>query len=274
MTTNRPTTFRYKLAAIDLDETLLGPDHQVSERNARAVRSMREAGITCVIASGRMHEATTRYAEQLGLVGPIISYGGAMVRHSGTGEVWQQLAVPAESAAEVVRFCADNGFHLNFYLDDVVWVAERGPWAEFYLRQTGSPMTVVGDLAGFIGKEPTKMILIDTPEKTDELMRYFAERFGPKVALLKTNPEYLEFMNPAASKASALQLVAQRLDIRREETVAFGDGNNDVPMIQWAGLGVAMGSGSPAAIAAADRVAPPFHEDGFGMVVEELLAGR
>jgi hydroxymethylpyrimidine pyrophosphatase-like HAD family hydrolase len=80
-------------------------------------------------------------------------------------------------------------------------------------------------------------------------------------------------MNPDASKGAALALVAARLGIAREEVVAFGDGHNDVPMIAWAGLGVAMGTGKEEARAVAGRIAPPFDEDGFGMVVEQLLAG-
>lgn len=263
--------FPYRLAAIDLDETLLGRDHAISQRNALAVRSMVACGATCVIASGRMHEATTRYAEELDLRGPLISYNGAMVRELSTGELWFHRPVPGPLATDVIDFCARYGHHLNYYLNDRLFVADRGAWAEVYLRQTGSPMEVAGDLKVFAGTEPTKMILIDTVETTDRLLELFRGRFGETLTVMKTNPEYLEFMHPAASKGAALELVAKRLSVRREEVVAFGDGHNDVAMLRWAGLGVAMGTGKEEAISAADRVAPPFDEDGFGMAVEELL---
>ncbi len=266
--------FSYKLAAIDLDETLLGRDHLISARNARAVRAMTELGVLCMVASGRMHEATTRYAEELGLTGPIISYNGAMVKEVATGEVWHHVRVPAEPAAEVIDFCAEHGLHLNFYLNDHLYVSERGEWAEFYLRQTGSPMEAIGDLRSLRGQEPTKMILINNPAKTDELLGRFRAQFGERLYITKTNPEYLEFMNPAASKGAALELVARRLGIEQREVIAFGDGHNDIPMIRWAGLGIAMGTGKQEAMTVADRIAPPFDEDGFGMIVEELLAMR
>src|SRR5690348_11941715 len=141
--------FPYRLAAIDLDDTLLGPDHMISARNASAVRAIASRGVHCVIASGRMHEATTRFAEQLGLDAPIISYNGAMVRRPRTGEVWQHLRAPAKPAAEIVRYCATHGHHLNYYLNDHLYVAQRGAWAEFYMSQTGSPMEVVGELRQF-----------------------------------------------------------------------------------------------------------------------------
>ena len=266
-------SFPYLLAAIDLDDTLLGPDHLISARNAAAVRALANRGVACVIASGRMHEATTRFGEQLGIDAPIISYNGAMVKRPKTGEVWQHLRAPAGPAAEIVRYCSEHRHHLNYYLNDHLYVAERGEWAEFYVRQTGSPMEVVGELRQFAGTEPTKMILINTPETTERLLAHFRRRFGEALYITKTNPQYLEFMNPAASKGTALQLVANRLRIPREQVIAFGDGDNDLPMIEWAGLGVAMGTAKPHVRSAADRIAPPYDEDGLGLFIEEILAG-
>jgi hydroxymethylpyrimidine pyrophosphatase-like HAD family hydrolase len=78
-------------------------------------------------------------------------------------------------------------------------------------------------------------------------------------------------MNPAASTGAALALVANRLGVAREEVIAFGDGNNDLPMIEWAGLGVAMGTARPHILAAADDIAPPYDEDGLGIYIERLL---
>ena len=263
---------RYKLAAIDLDETLLGPDHLISLRNARAVHALTERGVTCVIASGRMHQATTRYADQLNLKSPIISYNGAMVRNHCNGETWLHLRMPTDPAAEIIQFCAHHKRHLNLYLDDHLYVAERTKWAEFYLEQTGSPMEVVGDLTRFCGEQPTKMILIDNPTTTDRLLDYFKYHFGDALYITKTNPQYLEFMNRSASKGVALELVAKRMGTKQSETIAFGDGLNDLPMIKWAGLGVAMGTAKPEVIAVADRTAPPYDEDGLGMFIEEMLA--
>lgn len=263
--------FPYCLAAIDLDDTLLGPDHRISARNARAVRALVERGVACVIASGRMHEATTRFADELGLDAPIISYNGSMVKPPHTGDVWHHIRVPAQPAAEVIRFCAEHGHHLNYYLNDRLYMAARTEWAEFYLRQTGSPVELIGDLTPLAGTEPTKMILIDSPEVTDRLLIRFRAHFGESLYITKTNPQYLEFMNPAASKGAALALVANRLGVAREEVIAFGDGNNDLPMIEWAGLGVAMGTARPHILAAADDIAPPYDEDGLGIYIERLL---
>lgn len=265
---------RYQIAAIDLDETILSFDGRISERNRRAVQALVEAGILPVIASGRMHQATTRFADMLGLRGPIISYNGAMIRVHPDGDTWHHLTVPSEPASAVLRFCVETGYHLNYYLNDHLYVAEKGPWAEFYLHHTGSPMEVVGNLLQFVGTSPTKMILIDTPETADRLYHQFQSEFGRQMYITRTNPEYLEFMHPAANKGSALEKLAARLGVPRSAVLAFGDGSNDLPMIRWAGFSVAMGSAKPAVREAASWVAPPFEEDGFAVAVEGILTGE
>lgn len=264
----------YKLAAIDLDETLLAHDGTISPANQRAIKRLQEAGILPVIASGRMHQATVRFADMLALRGPIISYNGAMIRVHPDNDTWHHVTVPPEPAAAVIRFCREHGHHLNYYLNDHLYVAEWGPWAEFYVRHTGSPMDVVGDLTPYIGTSPTKMILIDTPETVERLYGSLTERFGSEMYITHTNPEYLEFMSLNANKGNALSFLAARLGVPREAVLAFGDGGNDLPMIHWAGFSVAMGSGREAVRQAASWVAPPFEEDGFAVAVEEILAGR
>ncbi len=264
----------YRLAAIDLDETILTFDGRISDRNRRAVHDLDAAGILPVIASGRMHQATTRFADALGLPGPIISYNGAMLRHRATGDIWHHLTVPPEPAAEIVRFCTENRFHLNYYCDDRLYVAARGHWAEFYVRHTGSPMEAIGDLTTLAGTSPTKMILIDTPETADRLFRQMSERYGGTLYITRTNPEYLEFMHPNANKGEALRILAARLGVARDDVLAFGDGSNDAPMMEWAGFSVAMGSAKEAVKRIASWVAPPFEEDGFAEAVEGILSGR
>ena len=264
----------YRLAAIDLDETLVAPDGFVSPRNAEALQNLRQAGVLCVVASGRMHESTLRFAEALDFDGPVISYNGAMIRDRFTGETWRHVTVPSEPAAEIVRFCAENGHHLNYYLDDRLYVAEVGHWARFYQQHTGSRMTPIGDLGKLAGTCPTKMILITTPDEADRLYRVMSDRYAGLLYLARTNPEYLEFMAPGCDKGVALRVLAERLGIPREETLAFGDGGNDLPMMQAAGFSVAMGSGKEAVRNAASWVAPGFENDGFAQAVTAIIEGR
>jgi Cof subfamily protein (haloacid dehalogenase superfamily) len=264
-------SFHWKLAAIDLDGTLLDANHQIPERNAEAVESLKTRGVICVIASGRMHESTLTFAQELGLDTPIISYNGAMVRDPKTDEIWHHLCVSAEPASRVIKFCQVNHYHLNYYLNNRLYIAERGKWANLYINQTKSHAEEIGDLTPLIGTSPTKMILITSPEETERLQSYFQNIFGETLYITRSNPEYLEFMNPHATKAAALEMVANRLGILRQDVIAFGDGGNDKPMIEWAGMGVAMAEAKASLREVANKIAPPMAEGGLGAFIEQLL---
>jgi Cof subfamily protein (haloacid dehalogenase superfamily) len=256
---------------MDLDETLLGPDHTISPRNYRAVRAIVEKGVTVVLASGRMHATARPYAEQLDLDTPIISYNGAMVKRPRTRDVWHSDQVPADLALQVMEYCAEHGLQLNYYLDDVVYTAAMTPWMRLYQERTNCPTVVVPNFIETLrGTAPTKLLIVDSPEFTDRLQPALQERFGSRLYIVKSLAEYLEILPPQSNKAAALALVADRLGFSAETTLAFGDNDNDAPMLRWAGHGVAVANARPVTLAAADRIAPRFDEDGVGRALEEI----
>ena len=263
----------YKLAAIDLDGTLLhSGTHSITEGNAAGVREAVKNGAEIVLASGRQWGTINRFAKQLGLPGesPIIAYNGAMIRTSG-GETWRHQPLPAGAAEKIVAYCAKNNYHLNYYLDDQLYVKNHTKWVDIYRKRTGTIACLMGSLGDFDGRQPTKLILIDTLEVTNRLLTHFQAEFGDSLYITKTEDEYLEFMDPAVNKGAALAIVAGRLGLTAEECAAFGDSFNDLPMLQWAGLGVAMSSGKDALKRIAGRIAPPADDDGVATVLAELF---
>ena len=262
----------YRLCAIDLDDTLLGPDHAVSPRNVAAVRSVVARGVTVVIASGRMHEATLRFVEQMGLETPIISYNGAMVKNPHTGEIWLHDRIAGAVAAQVMDYARDQSLQLNYYLNDHFYSAAYTAWAKLYHDRTQAPIELLPEMyATLRGTEPTKMILVDSKELTDRLLPVFHERFGAGLYVTKSNDEYLEMMPPEANKGVALALVAAKFGIAPAETIAFGDSYNDIPMLHWAGLGIAVGNAKPETKAAAQRIVGTNAEDGVGVALEQIF---
>jgi Cof subfamily protein (haloacid dehalogenase superfamily) len=261
----------FDLISLDLDLTLLDDDHRISARNAAAVRACRDRGAKVIITSGRMFRCALPYVRQLGLAAPVIAYNGAMVKDAGTGQVLRHDALAAETAQELAAFCAREGLNLNFYLDDNLYIAETNPWAELYATRTGAPLNPVGDLRTFADQRPTKVLIVADPTRIRALYDELAPRYAGRAYVTISNVEYLEFMPPGADKGKALAWLAAYLGIPRERVIAFGDADNDVPAIAWAGLGVAMENGRPAAKAAAGRIAPRHDEDGVAAVLEELF---
>jgi Cof subfamily protein (haloacid dehalogenase superfamily) len=265
---------KYRLAAIDLDGTLLhSGTHTVSPGNAAAVERALAQGAILVLASGRQHETIAAFAEELRIPAatPIISYNGALTKTLG-GETMAHCPLPDEAARTIVRFCAEHGHHLNYYLNDLLYVRDKTHWADVYQERTGSIPRVVHDLTTFDGQRPTKLLLIDTPEITDRLLLHFQAQFGESLYITKTEDEYLEFMDKGVSKGVALAHTADVLDVPREKCVAMGDSYNDIPMLRWAGLGVVMRSGREEAKAVADLLAPPSDEDGVGAMLDQLFS--
>ncbi len=264
---------RYKLAAIDLDGTLLhSQTHAVSGGNAAAVREAVQNGAQVVLASGRQWVTIRRFAAQLGLPpdAPIIAYNGAMIRTVG-GDLWLHQPLPADAAAKIAAYCAANGYHLNYYLDDVLYVRDHTKWVDIYQERTGTIAQITGDLGRFDGRRPTKLILVDTLETTNRLITDFKAEFGDTLYITKTEDEYLEFMDPNVNKGRALADVARRLNLTADQCAAFGDSFNDAPMLEWAGLGVAMGQARPELKVLADLIAPPADDDGVAAVLAELF---
>jgi hypothetical protein len=262
---------KFRLAALDLDDTLLGPDHQISPRNEAAVQRLVKAGMEVIIASGRMHASTLPFAQQLGLAGPVLSYNGALVKVSQTGEIYHHLPVPAALAAEIVEFAEENELPVNYYLDDRLRVKERTFWSDLYHSRTKSVIHEVGSLRQYDGSEPTKMIILGPPEQGKKLAEELGERYRGQLNILISNPEYLEIMHSEVSKAYGLKSIGERLGIAAQEMIAFGDSGNDIAMLEYAGLGVAMGNARPEVKAVADFIAHRNDEDGFALAVEECI---
>lgn len=261
----------YQLAAIDLDGTLLGSDHAISPGNAAAVRRAASRGAKIVLASGRQWETIDAFAAELDLPpdSPIIAYNGAMIRTHG-GETWFHQPLPADAAQAIVHFCIAHGFHLNLYIHDTLYVQNDTHWGRLYQQRTGT-VPHVTDLTRFDGRLPTKLLLIDTLETTNRLLVHFQAEFGRSLYITKTEDEFLEFMDPDINKGAALTEIARHLGVTAAQCVAFGDSYNDLSMVEWAGMGVAMENARPELKAVAQRIAPPADADGVAVVLDQLF---
>jgi len=260
-----------RLAALDLDGTLLNDNHEVTARNCEALRKLSSKEVAVVLVSGRMHQSILPISQQIGLANPIISYNGGMVKHAETHEVYHHTPIPAPLATELVDFCEKRGFHLNYCLDDTLYVKAKTAWSELYETRTGVPATALGTLHKLDGKTPTKLQIIDEPGVVDQLLVECKRVFGGRLYVTRTQIEYIEFMNPEVSKGRALRALADRLDIPMRLVVAFGDGYNDETMMSVAGYRVAMGNAIDEIKRNAHHITDTNHNDGVALAVETLL---
>ncbi len=259
------------LVAVDLDGTLLNDDFIISERNCRALRALTAQGVIVVLVSGRMHQSILPISNQIGLENPIISYNGGMVKHATTEKVLHHSPIPAKIATELVEYCDTRRLHFNFCLNDRLYVKTRNQWSQLYEERTGVAATVLGNIHQLYGETPTKMQVIDTPERIKRLRNEFEERFGERLYVTRTQVEYIEFMNPHVSKGRALKTLAAQINVPMKLVVAIGDGYNDESMMKAAGFRIAMGNSVDEIKACADYITETNQNDGVAKAVEQLL---
>ena len=245
-----------RLIALDLDGTTLNTSKHIDEGNRSALRAAAEKGVTVVLASGRMTDCITPFAEELALDCMIISYNGGMARGllaDGRPEL-HHCPLQASYGAGLIDFCRDR-YMLNYYVDDVLHAQDRPElrqYAGIYSQRTGAKYHFVPDLDPYRESDPTKAIIVCDPGERERLYDEWIERWGGETTIVKTDPEYLEFLNKDTNKGVALADMAGRLGLHIDEVMAMGDGDNDADMLATAGLGVAVANASDLARANAD----------------------
>jgi Cof subfamily protein (haloacid dehalogenase superfamily) len=267
------TKFPYRLAAVDLDGTLLGPDKAISEQNAAAVRRLNENGAQVIIASGRRHQNSIRFQRQLQLTGPIIACQGGLIRDGESGNVIEAHFLPQTAARDIAGEAEKNGIQVIYYHLDHLYVPEgNNRWLDLYESRVGERAETLPNLSQLDGRRALKIVWYGDPSVLQKIRPEIAARYLGKVDVLSTEPENLEFMPRGINKAAALEKVAREFGVPREQVLAFGDAENDLQMLAWAGMGVAMRHGNAAAITAARMVSPPGPpETAFARAVDVLF---
>jgi Cof subfamily protein (haloacid dehalogenase superfamily) len=225
-----------------------------------------------VIVTGRMFQAARPYALEAGLDDPVVCYQGAVVADPLTGKWLRHEPIPLELARETIAALNDEGFGLNCYVDDELYVAEVTPEARRYADFQHLQLHPVGDLLAWLQEPPTKLVVIDDPEVLDGLKQRMIDRFEGRLYISKSLPYFLEFASPDVTKAAGLGFVAEHVGFSQAETVAFGDGENDIELVEWAGYGVAVANAHELVKEVADFVCPSVDEEGVAQVLEAFLA--
>jgi Cof subfamily protein (haloacid dehalogenase superfamily) len=268
-----PASFPADVAAFacDLDRTLIAEDAIVHPRTLSAIAAARGAGIRVVVVTGRMYRSVRRYVRELGLDEPVVCYQGAVVADA-TGAFLRHVRIPVELAREALAAVTVEGHHVNCYVDDELYVARVTDEARAYADFQGLPMHEVGDLVHWLDRPPTKLVAVGERHVMDDLERRVKARFDGRLYISKSLPEFLEFAAPEVTKASGFAAVAELLDLPLERVVAFGDGENDVELLQSVGYAVAVDNAHDRVLAVADFVCPPDREQGVAQVIEAYLA--
>ena len=261
---------KYKLIAADMDGTLLTEDKRITQRTAEAVRRAGEAGVRFCLSTGRPLAGVRRYLEQLGLTTPTITYNGAVIVHPATGSFIYEQGLEGETAEEIWQLGLSLDTTIIVWSHERLFVSRMDDRVEKYRAISNVPPVVIADFAALAAEGITKMLWYDQPERMGELQNTVARTLTRPVSYATSNPRYLEFFDHRVSKAAAMEQLGRHLGIDREEMIAIGDGWNDLSMLTYAGLGVAMGNAPEEIKARCGYVTASNEEDGVAQVIERF----
>jgi Cof subfamily protein (haloacid dehalogenase superfamily) len=262
-----------KMVALDLDDTLLDSDLKISSACVDAIQRARQKGVIITLSTGRMFKSALPYARQLGIDVPIITYQGAWVKNSLSGEVLYYKPVPALLAQQVMTYFKEQGVHYHTYFNDELCIETTSAEADDYARLAGVKAHLHPDLIAALDDYDAMKIMAISPHEPQLLAmeKNLKERFAGQLYITRSKPFYLEVMNRLAGKAMALELIARHYGFERTEVMAIGDSFNDLDMIKWAGLGVAMDNAMEAVKEAADFVTFSNDEEGVTEALQRFV---
>jgi Cof subfamily protein (haloacid dehalogenase superfamily) len=266
----------FQLLALDVDGTLLAPDHTLRPRVRDAVRQARAQGIGITLATGKLLRSVDYLVRELGLEGAQITCNGVAIMDARGGAplAFWPLEDPELRQTLAATRHADPSLRIAYYTPDAIFTDDDlGDLRHVLLAHHEPAPHVVERLDGTL---PTaaKLLVSGAPERLARLRVAVEPALVPLVQITTTTPYFLEFFSPVASKGAALTDVMRRLDVPRAAVLAVGDGENDISLLEAAGTGVAMGNAVAGLRERALHVTASNEEDGVAVVIEQILAGE
>jgi len=260
------------LLALDLDGTLVEPRKPVRAAVIAAVKRAIAAGIRATIVTGRMYVGAKPFAEVLDLDGPIVCYQGAVIADARTGRFEREVPLPFPVAKQIYDVAKASGYHMQFYRDDRFYVENDNAYAQLYARTSGTePVVVPSLLEAFAGHDSTKVNIVTDAAKAPEAFALMQRAVGDVAYVTRSNPEFVEMLDPRVDKGVALRIVAERLGVPMDRVLAIGDSYNDLPFLRVAGFAIAMGSAPDELKAEADAIVGDVEHDGVAEAIERYV---
>ena len=264
-----------ELVVVDLDGTLLNSKHEMSERNETVLKKAIEQGIRVVIATGKTRTSGLEIAKRLSLDTPGIYLQGLTV-YKADGTLMQEQTLEPDVARQVITFAEDRGFDVVIYSGEQILVRTLDDYSKELANKYHEPTPeAVGPLQNVLGRKPVNKVLIlrrDQPERITALRWQLGMQLDGKARMVQAMiPDMLEVLPPNSSKGVALKALLKSMNFTPDQVLAIGDGENDLEMIELAGIGVAVGNADPKLKEAADHIVGTNDKDAVAEALEKFV---
>ena len=262
----------YKLVALDLDDTLLLDDQTLEPEARDLILQLQDRGIEFIIATGRTYSAAIGYVRELEISTPVVCHNGAYVRQPG-GDVVSHDPIPLELARKILRYCEEQGLEICVYIEDSLYFRRRNRLTHSYESTSGIQGRATENfLSEEIESPPSKMLILEDDERRqkyylEELKEFYQKRLN----ITTSKPEFIEIISGGVDKSRALQEIAAGMGIEFEDVLAVGNGFNDLGMLKWAGLGIAVDNAPAGVREGADRITASNEKAGVARVLKRIF---
>ena len=264
----------YKLIAIDMDGTLLKKDKTLSAETCRVIKKAHLQGIKIVLATGRPMKGIEQYLEELNLVSDkdyAVTFNGSVVQNIKTREIISEKGITHED----VKLLYDVSLHLNLnihaFTRDSVITPKLTKYTQLESDLNHVPVKIMDFKNLDKSIEIIKILMVEEPTMLEGAITKLPSYLYDKYNIVKSAPFFLEFLNKSVDKGVGVELLAKSLNIKQEEVICIGDAGNDIHMIKYAGLGVAMGNAFEEVKKVADYITLTNEEDGVADVIKKFV---
>jgi Cof subfamily protein (haloacid dehalogenase superfamily) len=266
----------YKAVFIDVDGTLIKSDHTVSAPTRQTIQELIKKGIMVVLVSARPPEGVLPISESIGLSDfPVASLNGGYIMLNK--EVIFESFIDLETTVQLHKQLMEYGVTLLYYQQDKCFGEIMNTPVAKEQKVTKVPVIIQPfeqtlDLWKGQHSGPNKILIMSTPEAVRKMQKSLHLQYGDELNICSSKPIYLEIMNSAASKTNAIRFLLERYNLQREEIIVIGDNFNDKEMIEFGGMGIAMGNAPDEVKAAADYVTDTNNNDGVHKALRKFIA--
>ncbi|MGK7932686.1 MAG: Cof-type HAD-IIB family hydrolase [Microcystaceae cyanobacterium] len=267
-----------KLLFLDIDGTIAGKSNEVSDRVVETIQAVQRKGIKVAVATGRMYHSALRFHQRIQSSLPITAYNGAWIQDPLDGKRHHHWPVPSPLSLELLDFLEQpqlrQRLDIHCYIDDQLLVREITEETEEYKERSGISPKAVGDFRHILHEPTTKMLVISSDViLIHQLLESLKKQYSPEqLCLTQSNPTYLEITHPQANKGTAVRYIAEQvLGLNADQVMTIGDNFNDVQMLNYAGMGIAMGNAPLPVQQVAKWVTKDVEEDGVAVAIERFL---
>jgi Cof subfamily protein (haloacid dehalogenase superfamily) len=264
----------FKLIALDMDGTLLNEQKKISKANYDAIQKARKKGIKVILASGRPLVGFNKYLNELKLISDedfAVAFNGALVQSTKNEKTISKTTLNLNDYKDLYELSKKLNVNIHALTENTVMTPKNSKYTELESEINNIPIEIIDVDNVAVNATIVKVMFVDEPTLIDTLMDKIPKNIKDKYTIVRSAPFFLEFLDKSVNKGTGVSAIAKKLNIKQEEVICIGDAGNDIHMIKYAGLGVAMGNAFPEVKKSANYITYTNEKDGVAHVINKFI---